>query len=543
MGGAASREADFSSYSPMSAWPYADHQLRRLIVDADVVDAAAVHARLDAIASARAAAHSAAAASSPRRWGGAPAAGTPVDPDEGRLDGRGTPDEPLWFSVLRRCDAATIRRFIDLGVPHSFETHGEAASTLSIAIYRNDPEVLRTVLAADVRRCLRAPGTWPWVAVAAYRGAAAAFIGMSERTELSGVANETANDGITPLMLAAGRGHAPCVNILLRNAADAAAQVYDGGALHACARGPRYWYCGDRAIDSTIVALARRKDSVASYASYRDVGGGDDIGTRHRMRPDDVPRYAVPPPTGYTDVVRALLAAHVPVDVPTRAGRTPLMLALQNDNVPVVEALLAAGANVMLADSSAMTVIEYARGAKKSDTPLPATREAALTEVQAWLAGARVRYDAAIARINAITSSNESIDWSKEASDASHGGAGTVTAAAGAGISIAAAEASKPPTAPPPAAADVVPPVPAVAHPPAVVAVAGAGVEPSSAAAAAPDVDSILRNAMAAVAAATGAASAGGASSSVHVVVMRGVSGEDPTEASGMGSGGHGSTV
>jgi len=242
--------------------------------------------------------------------------------------------------------------------------------------------------------------------VAAYRGAAAALMALSEAAaggRETGPRDAGADgQGMTPVMYAAGRGHLPCLNICLRLGMDAAAELSSGNALHCAAQGARYWYSGDRAIDEAVNWLAR---PAAAYR-YGEPEGERDA---RRKAPDSIPRLPVPPPLDWEGVVTALHGAGLSVDHPNRLQQTPLMVALAHDNYPVVRALLLAGANITARDKHGKCVAAYADHTVTA--AVGATPTGAREAIDHWLATRWTLYEAITGRINATTSSVIGPDW------------------------------------------------------------------------------------------------------------------------------------
>ncbi|MEX2114862.1 MAG: ankyrin repeat domain-containing protein [Pirellulales bacterium] len=239
---------------------------------------------------------------------------------------------------------------------------------------------------------------------------------VAARVGLSGAIRELAQAGVdvngspqskgfTPLIIAAGQGHADAVVALLECGADISKHIAGTNAL--------------------AMAIMKEKSAVAQVilervgdlSGFQHVGGnllhvaaqsgcdGDIVArlVEHGVAPDACDHFqrspiAMAAELGHAKVVRALAAAGASTELPPRKSaksgsqfevswprNPPLVLAAKNAHADAVSALLEAGAALDAKDSEALTAYDWAR--KNGHTAIAAQLRAALNLAEQMLDG------------------------------------------------------------------------------------------------------------------------------------------------------------
>ncbi|NIP13689.1 MAG: TonB family protein, partial [Pseudomonas stutzeri] len=141
--------------------------------------------------------------------------------------------------------------------------------------------------------------------------------------------------GETPLMAAAGEGHADTIRTLLAAGADVNAK--------------------ENVYEVTALMVAAQKGHVAAVEVLLEAGA--DVNAEAKGGETPLMAAAI---NGHTAVVEALLAAGADPNATTEVGETPLLRAAFHGHAEVVDALLAAGADVNVKPQDGTTPLVYA---------------------------------------------------------------------------------------------------------------------------------------------------------------------------------------
>ena len=163
---------------------------------------------------------------------------------------------------------------------------------------------------------------------------------VQQETEREYVSNARSS-GWTPLHIAAARGHADAVELLITAGAEVNARNKNGMAcLHSAAGG------GHTGILKSLIALGAEVD-------VRDIN-------------EWTPLH-ITASRGLADAMDLLIAAGAEVDVRDKTGRTPLHSAALNGHKDIVESLIALGVEVDVRDKVQWTPLHYATSKGHTD--------------------------------------------------------------------------------------------------------------------------------------------------------------------------------
>jgi uncharacterized protein len=203
---------------------------------------------------------------------------------------------------------------------------------LLAAAEANDAERVRALLAAGASAQARDAAR----DTALHRAAAAGHDALARLLLESGARPEAKNRASrTPLMLAARRGHLAAVRVLLWRGAGPNARGRDGETALGLAAGAS-WY------------VPPGQEAAVVAAGAFEPGG------------EDWPQVPMPVDR-VLPVVQALLASGADPDAADAAGWTPLMKAARQAQAAALRSMLASGADASLKDNAGQTAAEIAR--------------------------------------------------------------------------------------------------------------------------------------------------------------------------------------
>lgn len=253
------------------------------------------------------------------------------------LIGCGAYDETL-FLLHRACEKGKARLVAAMLQAGADATAVNASGTTPLAsalIARKYDAVLQLLAAPAVTTSLNVPaphdalGRTPFH-MAVQRGDEGIICRM---IALGGFVNQPTAEGLTPLHLAIERGEASLVALLLQSGADAIAPVVDSNGRQ-LQPSPLLFLCGQRNLSSDVrAAMAAQLLEAGATVDTQDAATGDTA--LHRvMAAADV-----------SALLRVLLGATQQLEARNKAGRTPLLEAIEGASIHEVADLLAAGAD------------------------------------------------------------------------------------------------------------------------------------------------------------------------------------------------------